>query len=75
MHFGLQARQYLDPTTSKQNQKELLALLENENLSLEDTMAGLDLMREWEGDGEGYMTAARKLWPDATAFQSHKGNI
>ena len=68
LRAGLQARQYLHPDSRKENQKVLLEQLDRKDSSLEDAIAGLELIREWDGDVKEYVAAATKQWPEATAF-------
>ena len=66
---GLQARQYLDPSSHAENQKELLALLDKENCTLEDAMQGLELTQRWKSNVKKYVTSACKRWPEASVFK------
>lgn len=69
---GLRARQYLDPKTLEQNQKELQETLGLVSASLDDAVAGLRLLREWNSSPaalDAYVERARQRWSEATVFQ------
>lgn len=67
----LKVRQFLDPSSSDKNQQDVIRTLALEGSSLEDAMAGLELLKEWKAKDQyrdDYLTAARERWPEASAF-------
>lgn len=69
---GLRARQHLDSKTLEQNQKDLQETLGFESARLEDAVAGLELLKEWNcprAARDAYLERARQRWPEATVFQ------
>jgi hypothetical protein len=65
---GVQARRYLDESTSASSADELLQMLAWAETGLEDACAGLDLLRRWGVDEEAYRVKAHGRWADATIF-------
>ncbi len=68
----VKVRQTLTPDSLEQNQKDLLAALDLDHISLQDIVAGLDLLKSWKSEKkqlDDYVTRARQRWPEATAFQ------
>lgn len=43
-------------------------------MSLKNAIAGLELIREWDGKVREYVAAAMKRWPEATAFREKKSS-
>lgn len=69
---GLRARQYLDSETLEQNQKELQETLGFVSATLDDALAGLELLEEWNSSPaalDAYLERARQRWSEATVFQ------
>ena len=69
---GLRARQYLDSKTLEQNQRDVHQMLDLESASLENAIAGLELLIEWNSPPiaqQAYLERARERWPEATVFQ------
>ena len=64
-------RYLLDPKSKAQNESDLQKLIASCS-SIAETMAGLELLKEWKSGAkavEGYREAAAEKWPQATAFQ------
>lgn len=73
MQAALRVRQELDPSSRQQNEKDLETTLSSKETTLEQAVIGLRLLEEWASDRavrNDYSTAARKTWPEATAFQT-----
>ena len=72
----LRVRQFLDPGgSSEKNQQDVIRTLALKGCTLEDAVAGLELLREWKAKdqyGEDYLAAAHERWPEASAFQKKK---
>ncbi|KAL8808631.1 MAG: hypothetical protein Q9200_004175 [Gallowayella weberi] len=71
----LRVRQFLDPKTADDNQKDVIRTLAVPSVSLEDAIHGLDLLKEWKAESryrQGYVAAAHERWPEATVFISQK---
>ena len=69
-------RQFLDPDSGEQNQQDVIRTLALEGIGLEDAVEGLELLREWKAKDQyqdDYLAAARKRWPEATAFLQKRG--
>jgi hypothetical protein len=76
-HFlsTLRASQVLDPSSGPQSQKEVKKILEFKDTSLSDVSDAIELLqnlKSHEDVVEGFKAAARKNWPEATAFQQSK---
>lgn len=72
VHSFLHARQYLDPGTQQQNQKDLLGTLDLEEISLRDACVGLEILNKWEVEPatrNEYKAIAHGRWPEASAFK------
>ncbi|SLM38739.1 n-terminal acetyltransferase catalytic subunit [Lasallia pustulata] len=57
----------------KRNEKDLIASLSLEDASLEDAIAGMELLDEWYSSAEvvkQYKEAAGKRWKEATVFKT-----
>ena len=69
---GLRARQHLDPKTVEQNRKDLQETLGLDSAGLDDAVAGLELLKEWNSPSaakDAYLAQARQRWPEATVFR------
>ena len=66
---SLKAKQFLEPSTNEQNQKDLVKTLVLKSTSIHDALNALDLLREWGSDESDFLEKARQRWPEATAFQ------
>ena len=72
VHSFLRARQYLDPDTREQNQKDLLGTLGLEEISFQDAYFGLEILKDWEVEPavrKEYSAKAHERWPEASVFQ------
>jgi hypothetical protein len=70
VYSALRTRAYLDPASKAQNEKDLLATLDN--ASLEDAIDGLRLLKTWKSNENvtnKYTDAALKKWPEATVIR------
>ncbi|KAL9598223.1 MAG: hypothetical protein Q9219_004643 [cf. Caloplaca sp. 3 TL-2023] len=68
---SLRVRQLLNPQTSDDNQKDIIRTLALPDVSLEDAVQGLELLREWGAKSQyrkDYIAVAHEKWPEATAF-------
>lgn len=62
----------LDPNTKGQNEADVKELLNLPSITLEQAVAGLELLDEWKTDAkvkDGYRETASEKWPEATVFQ------
>ena len=63
-------RQALDPHTNRtQAPKDFIKIVERDSTSLRIAQASLDLLKHWDADAILFTDAAKKRWPEATAFQ------
>ena len=70
---GLKVRGLMDKSTKGANEKEVIEILSIQDMTLEEGMAGLELLREWRSSSEvtqAYKQAAGAIWDGATAFKS-----
>ncbi|PGH18591.1 hypothetical protein AJ79_00370 [Helicocarpus griseus UAMH5409] len=69
---SLSVRQLVSPDSKSQGEKELLSTVDFETTSLEDALAGLHLMDDWNSSQDAksaYINQAQKRWAEASAFQ------
>ena len=70
---GLQARHFVDQSTKTQNEKDILAVIENPNARIDDAVHALEVLKAW-GSDEGTRTAFREKakgrWKEADCFAS-----
>ena len=69
---GLWVRAQLDPSTKEINEKELIATLTLDTVSLPEAIAGLELLNEWKSSMEvkdNYRNRAAERWKQASRFQ------
>lgn len=72
IHAAVRTRQAISPDSTNQNREDISAALENDSISLQDAVKGLELLKDWETKQEvinEYVDKARKMWPEATVFQ------
>lgn len=65
-------KQFLDPSSSENNQQDVIRTLALEGSSLEDAVRGLQLLKEWKAKDQyrdDYVAAAHERWPEASAFK------
>ncbi|MCJ1266524.1 hypothetical protein MMC22_006409 [Lobaria immixta] len=77
VHSFLQARQYLDPNTREQNQKDFLGTLGLDETSVQDASVGLEILKGWEVEPavrKEYTATAHERWPEASAFNETRGS-
>lgn len=73
IHAAASVRKLINPDSQPQNEKNLISTLGLENTSLEDAVAGLQLLNDWGSSDDTraeYTQAAHKRWAEASAFQS-----
>jgi len=68
---ALRVRQFLNPASKGQNEKDLFKTLELPRIKMDQAEAGLKLLQEWKSEAsvkDGYTEAARSKWPRDAAF-------
>lgn len=68
---ALTCRHLLDASNKSQNEKDLTASLDVGDISIEDALAGLELLNEWGSDKgvkSAYAEKAKKKWPESSVF-------
>lgn len=63
---GIKVQQLLEPDHKEQNEKELMATIEQANL--EEAQEGLQILKEWGSEAgvvEEYVGKAKAKWPEA----------
>ncbi|KAI9814463.1 MAG: hypothetical protein M1827_003319 [Pycnora praestabilis] len=69
---GLRVRQMLSSDTLPQNEKDLLATLDLEDVTFVQAKAGMELLRDWKsGQRDTYRAKAAERWPEVTAFKAN----
>ncbi|KAL9094329.1 MAG: hypothetical protein Q9165_003470 [Trypethelium subeluteriae] len=71
IHAYLRVRQQLEPKSQSENEKQMQASLDLENIELEEAIEGLLLLDEWNSGAEvkkAYVDAARNRWREASVF-------
>jgi hypothetical protein len=76
-HFlsALRAGQFVDSSSVSHSQKEVKKVLNLKETSLSDAYDAIELLRELKSEEntiESFKVAARKIWPEATAFEEGK---
>lgn len=69
---ALSVRLLLNPDSKDQVENDLLSTIDQETTSLEDALAALHLLDEWESAQDAkfaYVGLAHKRWKEASAFQ------
>ena len=72
MQACLKVKQFLDPSSSEQNQQDVIRTLALDGSSLEDAVRGLELLKEWKAKDQyqaDYLAAAHERWPEASVFK------
>ncbi|QSS60684.1 NMDA receptor-regulated gene 1 protein [Histoplasma capsulatum] len=72
VHAALSVRQLLNPDSRSQGEELLLSTVNFKNTSLEDALAGLQLLDDWNSGQDAkmaYISQAQKRWAEASAFQ------
>jgi peptide alpha-N-acetyltransferase len=67
---GLKVRQLLDPSSKAQNEKGLIAAIDNADMR--EALEGLEIVREWKSDPkvrEEYLSKAKSKWPETSVFK------
>lgn len=70
---ALSCRHLLNASSKSQNEKDLTASLDVGDVSLENALAGLELLNEWgsdQGVKSAYAEKAKKKWPESSVFDS-----
>ena len=71
---ALDGRQLLKPDTKAQCVKDLLSTLDLEAISVDEALAGLELLGQWGGDSaskSSYVQKADSKFPHASVFQGY----
>lgn len=71
VHAAASVRRLIGPESQSKNEKDLLSALELESASLDDAVAGLQLLKDWGSSDElkaQYVQTAHKRWSAASAF-------
>lgn len=66
-------RRQINPGSQSQSEKDLISTLGLDSASLDDAVAGLQLLNDWgssENTKSQYMQTAHKRWSEASAFQT-----
>jgi len=72
---ALTARQLLNPATKEQCEKDLIATLELDDVTIDQALAGLELLDEWKSSltvRRTYEEKAQLRWTGASLFQSQQ---
>lgn len=68
MQSALSGRQLLNKDTKAQNEADLLATLDSAEITIDEAVAGIDLLIQWGSDKSSYVQKANKKWPQSSAF-------
>ena len=71
MQSVLDGRQLLDPASKERNAKELSSTLDIANITIDEAVAGLELLSQWgcdEATKAAYAQKASSKWPEASIF-------
>ena len=76
-HFlsAVRASQFIDSSSVSHSQKEVEKILDFEETSLSDACDAMELLLELKSEDstiKSFKAAARKIWPEATAFEESK---
>ncbi|KAJ5086656.1 hypothetical protein NUU61_007963 [Penicillium alfredii] len=66
---ALSGRQFLNPGSKSQSEKDLLATLDVPGITIDEAVAALDLLSRWGSDKTVYAQKASKKWPESSVFQ------
>ena len=69
MIAALEVRYVLDPSSKEQTINDITKLLSQDFTQRTHAIQGLELLASWDVDTSSYTAAARKAWPEASAFQ------
>lgn len=65
---ALSGRQLLNKDTKAQNENDLLATLDSAEITIDEAVAGVELLTQWGSDKSSYVQKANKKWPQSSAF-------
>lgn len=65
---ALSGRQLLKPDSKAQCEKDFLSTLDSSDITLDEAVAGLELLSKWGCDKTAYAQKASKKWPESSVF-------
>ncbi|KAJ5138611.1 uncharacterized protein N7515_003459 [Penicillium bovifimosum] len=68
VHAGLSGRQLLKPESKSQCEQDLLATLDSSDITIDEAIAGLDVLDKWGSEKTAYAEKASKKWPESSVF-------
>lgn len=65
---ALSGRQFLKPDSKAQCERDLLSTLDSSDITIDEAVAGLELLSKWACDKTAYAQKASKKWPESSLF-------